>query len=317
MKISIGVTAYNAEKTIESALLSAAAQDWADKEIIVVDDCSTDNTWTTILLLQEKIPSLRALRNERNLGVAASRNRIISESRGDFIAFFDDDDTSVPERLSRQYERIINYERDFSLNSPVICHSARLQIYPDGSQRIEPTMGTIPDQPAPQGLVIAKHILLNHPIKDDTGSMAACSQMARKNIYEILGGFDSAFRRSEDTEFNFRLALAKAHFVGIEEPLVHQTMTLDSDKKLSVEREFMLRLYRKHKDFLELHSHYNFNYQWIDAKYDFLEGQKIKFILRLVKLCLIHPVMTTQRLFLALPNFHYNMLLQKFHVPRT
>ncbi len=106
MIITIGITAYNAGDSIECAARSALAQDWKNTEIVIVDDCSADSTFAKISALAEKHPAIRVFRNEENRGVAASRNKIIAEAGGDFIAFFDDDDESVPQRLSVQYEAI-------------------------------------------------------------------------------------------------------------------------------------------------------------------------------------------------------------------
>jgi glycosyltransferase involved in cell wall biosynthesis len=311
--ISIGITAFNAQDTIESAVRSAYAQTWQNKEIIVVDDGSTDDTMQILQSLQALDPALRIIRGVTNSGVANSRNRLIAEAKGEFIAFFDDDDESMPDRLQKQFERISRYENVYAGGALVICHTARTQIYPDGARRYEGTMGTQVTDCAPYGSDVALRILVGQKSKHVFGSLATCSQMARLAVYKDCGGFDPDFRRSEDTELNVRLALAGAHFVGIEEPLVLQTMTLSNDKKLSEEKIYFLKLLQKNKIFIEKYYPYAACYSWSQARYDFLMGERKKFLFALLKLFLRYPVFTLQRVFWALPNIGFNFSFSRFH----
>lgn len=90
-KISIIITAWNAEKTIKKAILSATSQDYNDLEIIIVDDGSIDNTEKEILEFTEKYENIKYYKKE-NTGVADTRNFGIEKSSGDYILFLDDDD---------------------------------------------------------------------------------------------------------------------------------------------------------------------------------------------------------------------------------
>ncbi len=314
--ITIGVTAFNAETTIESAVRSAAGQTWLNIEIVCVDDCSSDNTPQVLADLEKKHPNMRVYRNDQNGGVAVTRNRIIREAKGEFIAFFDDDDESAPERLTRQYERITDYEREFAHGRPVICHTARLQRYSSGEDRYIPTMGTELEGIAPHGTAVAERILLGRPLKNGYGSMATCSQMARRSVYQDLGLFDTGLRRSEDTDLNIRLALGGGHFVGIAEPLVTQTMTLTTEKHLAEEHSCTLQYIAKHKAFLDKTRSYDFCHLWIDAKFDVLEGKKVKFLTKLLNLFFCFPAATLRRLFWALPGVRSNLQFSKFHHSR-
>lgn len=311
--ITIGVTTFNAETTIESAIRSATGQTWPHIEIVCVDDCSSDQTLDVLAGLEKKYSNLRVYRNDQNGGVAVTRNRIIREAAGELIAFFDDDDESAPERLTHQYERIVEYEQDFSQGQPVICHTARLQRYPDGSERYAATMGTAMGELAPHGRAVAERILLGRPLKNGYGSMATCSQMARRSVYQDLGLFDESLRRSEDTELNIRLALAGGHFVGIAKPLVTQTMTLTTEKHLTEERSYTLQYIAKHKAFLDEIGIYEFCRRWIDAKFDLVERKKVKFLMRLLKLFICFPVATLKRLYWSLPGMRSNLQFSKFY----
>lgn len=315
-RVTIGFTTFNAAETIRRAVDSALRQDLINEsEILVVDDVSSDDTLKVLETIKAAHPDrVRLLANTRNLGVAGARNQLIAQAKGEFLAFFDDDDDSAPDRLSRQMRRIVDYERDFARGAPVVCHTARRQTWPDGHQRTEPTLGTREGECAPHGEAVAAHILYNAALPhDDYGSMATCSQMARTALYRQIGGFDPDFRRSGDTELNIRLARAGAHFVGLADPLVHQTITRGTDKRLREERRCALMFYDKHEDFLKAHGRGSFDRRWLAAKYDYLEGARLRFLSSLARLWLSHPLLTTRRVLRAWPHFGYNRILRSFH----
>lgn len=311
--ITIGLTSFNAASTIERAMNSALAQSWRPIEIVAVDDCSTDGTRDILQRAADRHPEVRVFSNPENAGVAVSRNRILKEARGDFVVFFDDDDESLPHRIKSQYSRITAYERKFASDAPVICHTARELAYPDGRRRIETTMGLKTDRQAPRGPDVARRILLGTPLDDGYGACPTCSQMARLGTYRLVDGFDPAFLRSEDTDLNIRLAEAGAHFVGIAEPLVIQTLTKTSEKSLASEYHFMRQLLNKHRKFLEQEGQLEFTLRWLDIKQAWLEGRRIAFFSSLAALALAHPALTLNRLHMALPNVAANRAFSRFH----
>lgn len=311
--VTVGLTTFNSADTVEHALHSALAQTWRPIEVVAVDDCSTDGTREMLDRLAERHPELRVFVNAVNGGVAVSRNRILAEAHGDFVAFFDDDDESLPERIEAQLKRIFDYEREFAGGAPVICHTARRLIYSQGEERVEPTMGQAEGRRAPAGSAVAQRILLGTPLEDGYGACPTCSQMARLSTYRLLGGFDPALRRGEDTDFNIRLAEAGGHFIGVGNPLVIQTMTKTSEKSLAEEYRNLLLLMEKHRSIMERAGQYEFCRQWIDAKQAWLEGRRAAFVLALSSLVLTHPLLTGRRLALALPNIGLNRAFSKFH----
>ncbi len=254
--ITVGITSYNAADLIERAVNSALEQTWRPIEIVIVDDVSSDGTVRVLKRLAKKHNNVRVYVNEKNSGVSASRNRILKEAKGTFVVFFDDDDLSLPNRITEQYKRICDYEQNFANGKPVVCHTARLQIYPDGEKRCVKTMGEIEGRVAPNGIAVADRILRGKPLKDGYGECPTCSQMARLSVYQKLDGFDKLFRRGEDTDFNIRLAVAGGHFVGISSPLVTQTMTKTVDKHIDEELRNSLILLEKHKALMDERSDY-------------------------------------------------------------
>jgi len=311
--VTIGITAFNAADTIGRAVASALGQDWGALDIVIVDDASTDGSWDVITALGASHGSIRAFRQETNQGVGAARSRIVAEARGEFICFFDDDDESAPERVRRQAERISAYEAQFARGAAVICHTARRQIMLDGESRIAPTMGARSGVLAPHGDAVARRILAGAPLEDGYGSLATCSQMARTAVYRQLGGFDAAFRRSEDTDFCVRLALAGGHFVGLDAPLVTQTLTRTSDKSLAGELAYRLLLIEKHRGVFDDERHYRYCRDWAMIKHHWLAGHWLRFAARMGRAAVMNPRRTWQRLLLALPNLEGNRAFSRFH----
>ncbi len=172
---------------------------------------------------------------------------------------------------------------------------------------------SVRDVTAPAGLPVAERILLGASLDDGYGGCPTCSQMGRLSTYQKLGGFDCSFRRSEDTEFNIRLAKVGAHFVGIAKPLVVQTMTKTTDKSLADERRYILMLLEKHQDIPDKYGLYSFCRRWIDIKHAWLEGRTPTFLFSLMSLALGYPWLTLRRLSLAVRNLGLNRAFRQFH----
>lgn len=99
VEVSIIIPAYNTEKYIQKAIDSVLNQTLKNLEIIVVDDCSTDNSVKVVQSFDD--PRLRLLLNSQNLGAGGARNRAIEAATGKWIAVLDSDDWYAPERLKR------------------------------------------------------------------------------------------------------------------------------------------------------------------------------------------------------------------------
>lgn len=99
--VSIIMPSYNTAKYIAGSIASVQHQTYTNWELIIVDDCSADNTDEIVapLLSDGRICYLK---NETNSGAALSRNRALREAKGRWIAFLDSDDLWRPEKLERQ-----------------------------------------------------------------------------------------------------------------------------------------------------------------------------------------------------------------------
>ena len=99
--VSIIMPSYNTAMYIAESIRSVLAQTYPDWELIIVDDCSTDDTDAVVAPFLSDA-RIRYLKNDVNSGAAVSRNRALREAKGKWIAFLDSDDLWLPQKLERQ-----------------------------------------------------------------------------------------------------------------------------------------------------------------------------------------------------------------------
>jgi succinoglycan biosynthesis protein ExoO len=120
MDFSVIIPAYNVSGIIGRAIRSAAAQTAPPLEILVIDDCSTDDTVEVVRALGPEIPSLRLLSTPVNGGPSAARNVGLREAKADWIALLDSDDAWKPGRLKRLSEVASATSADFVADNLVM-----------------------------------------------------------------------------------------------------------------------------------------------------------------------------------------------------
>ena len=100
--ISIIMAAYNAERTVGFAVESVLKQTYENFELLVINDCSTDNTRKIVEEYAEKDSRVKLITNPENLGVSLTRLEGLKQANGDWIAIIDSDDAWMPEKLEKQ-----------------------------------------------------------------------------------------------------------------------------------------------------------------------------------------------------------------------
>jgi teichuronic acid biosynthesis glycosyltransferase TuaG len=100
--VSIITPSWNVERLIGETIESVQAQTLGDWELLIADDCSTDNTAAVIESYAAKDPRIKLIRQPRNGGPALARQAAIEKAQGRFIAFLDSDDLWLPAKLERQ-----------------------------------------------------------------------------------------------------------------------------------------------------------------------------------------------------------------------
>ena len=98
--VSVIMPSWNTGRFIAESIQSVIAQTYTNWELLIVDDCSSDNTDEVIANFHDK--RIFYFKNEKNVGAALSRNRALREARGEWIAFLDSDDLWEPQKLEKQ-----------------------------------------------------------------------------------------------------------------------------------------------------------------------------------------------------------------------
>ena len=93
---------YNAEKVIAKTLESVFNQTYKNIEIVLVDDCSSDNSQQVINEYRAKHPEIVYFKQPKNQGAGAARNKALELARGQYVAFLDADDLWYPEKTEKQ-----------------------------------------------------------------------------------------------------------------------------------------------------------------------------------------------------------------------
>lgn len=303
--ITIAITCYNAQDTITRAIQSALAQDYPNTEIIIIDDASTDQSVAAIHAIIDHHPNVQLIKHDKNQGVAAARQTLLTHAKGDFIAFFDDDDQSLPSRLTVQHARITDYEQN--TNTQIIaCYASGRREYANGYHVDLNAIGS--QNPIPHGKDVAARLLFFGGDKNmffGTGT-PTCSLMARTQILRNAGGFDPNFRRVEDVDLAIRLALMGAHFIGCPQTLFVQHATSAPDKAPEKNRDAEIQLAHKHKSYLKSVHRYYYACNWPLLRYYHFTGQYGAMLWVLIKLTLRHPVKTLSHFLTTAPRrfFH-------------
>lgn len=116
-KISIVIPCYNVEKYVEKCIKSIMNQTYSELEVIVIDDKSTDGTYDVLLKLKKEYNDrFILLQNEKNSGLAYTRNFGVKKATGKYIGFIDSDDYVAPDYYKVLAEKILNDKSDLVVN---------------------------------------------------------------------------------------------------------------------------------------------------------------------------------------------------------
>jgi glycosyltransferase involved in cell wall biosynthesis len=186
MLVSIIIPVYNGEKYLRECIDSALTQSYQPAEVIVVDDCSTDETWQIIESYGDKIAKYRHAGNA-NKGTAAALNTGIRASKGEFIRWLSADDVMLPNGLSKVFTWL--NERNESVEDSIFYTSYDI-IAQDGS-------------------LIKKKLASQKPAsKLWTGYFGnGSTTLIHKKVFEKVGLFDETLPHTEDLEFWLRATM--------------------------------------------------------------------------------------------------------------
>ena len=181
--VSVVITTYHRPDFLMEAIASVQAQTYTDWELIVVSDGCTDDTEWRVRAVARRDLRVRLI-TQPNRGMAEGRNTGIRAARGELIAFLDDDDVWLPEKLARQVER---FRRRPQLG---VCfsryHDLELET---GQQTLKPA------QPV-RNLQELYH----------AGNILPSAALVRRRCFEAVGLFNPARLRFDDKEMWLRIA---------------------------------------------------------------------------------------------------------------
>lgn len=195
--ITVIMPVYNGERYLEQAIQSALGQTYRNFELIVVDDGSSDQS-TKIVEQHLSDERVVLLRNEKNMGVAASRNHALKFAKGDLITFLDQDDIWLPNKLELQVSAIENHP-DIGL-----LHAGHARI--DTNSELLPAYRQLP--PDRFGNVEAKI-----DVRDVFGeifisnNIQPLTTMIPRKVLDEVGWFNAELPGVDDYELWLRIAL--------------------------------------------------------------------------------------------------------------
>ncbi|MEH6449837.1 MAG: glycosyltransferase [Oleispira sp.] len=251
MDLSIGVTCFNASDSIVRALQSVVDLPDVEYEVIIVDDQSTDdsvqvvNDYITSLNSDIKINKFKLIQLQKNVGVAGARNVIISEAKGTYLAFLDDDDEWLPDRYQLQKDKILANKDN---KRPLICYGARKRMYLRGGSELIPPVANSGVVSSP---VIERYFLEGYRSgMKEVGTAGTSSLFAELNVIRQLNGLDDRFRRCGDLDLVIRHCLNGGACVGVPQAVIVQHETSSADKGFEKELLYRSLLIEKHSSVL-------------------------------------------------------------------
>ncbi len=227
-KVSVIIPTHNRSEFLKKSLVSVLNQTYQDFEIIVVDDGIEKRADEVVNELGDR--RIIYLQHDVSRGGGAARNTGIKSSLGQYIAFLDDDDEWLPNKLATQMEKFEN-----SLPEVGFCFCAVKNITNFGQER----------NYVPEGINDYYKLALSSFKKFLTVTL-----IIKKNVFDSVGLFDETFPSHQESELMIRVT-AKFKGLGINEPLVLVNMKNDNQhvggnlNKRIMGRELLLK---KHED---------------------------------------------------------------------
>ena len=238
LRVTAVVTTYDRPESLREALQSVLGQTRPPDEILVVDDGANPATQKTVNAVGEG--RVRYHQNPTNLGLAASRNVGLELATGDLIAFLDDDDAWLPEKIERQVRVFEDGEERLGA-----VYGSVVYVYPDGTERVL--------QADARGDILPRLLRELNVVKGGFSGL-----LLRRMAVQAVGGFDPHLAMREDYELQLRLADAGYlfDFVPGAPTLRYRADGADSLSLKAGQRALgILQVFRKHRTLFESEPH--------------------------------------------------------------
>jgi glycosyltransferase involved in cell wall biosynthesis len=197
--VSVLMPVYNSQRYVAQAVESILQQTFADFELIILNDGSTDRSLSILQRYAARDPRIQLISRE-NRGIAPTRNELLAQASGEFIAMMDSDDVAFPQRLARQVQFLQQH-------SQVICLGSSYELI-DARSRPITTLAVPLHHAEIQRQALAGHASVFQP----------CAMMRRAAVMRI-GGYDATLKQAEDLDLWLRLGEI-GELANLAEPLV-------------------------------------------------------------------------------------------------
>jgi Glycosyltransferases involved in cell wall biogenesis len=209
--VSILIPAYNAERWISDTIESAIAQTWPQKEIIVLDDGSTDQT---LAIARQFEPNAVRVVTQPNQGAAAARNKAYSLSRGDYIQWLDADDLLSPDKIANQMRAAAETKNKRTLFS---CSWAYFRYRPAKANFI----------PNPLWSDLAATEWMTRKLEGNW-HMQTATWLVTRELAEMAGPWDTRLLGDDDGEYFARVMSASSGIRFVAQSKVYYRITSSS-----------------------------------------------------------------------------------------
>ena len=195
--ITVMIPCYNNARFISDAIGSVLSQSYCNLEVLVCDDCSSDNSREILDSFQDD--RIRVLKNPKNQRIAAVRNRLLGEARGEWVTSLDGDDLYVDDEKIMKEWQVASHD--------AVCRTTAFSdfVLMDQSGRHLATASQ--QSPVRQGKIFQSLL--------DRECMIPRDYLVATSIARSLGGFDEDLPIFEDFDFKLRLAMeTRFQFAG-------------------------------------------------------------------------------------------------------
>ena len=240
--VSVLIPAFNHESYIQKSLESVSTQDYPNKEIVVINDGSSDDTGLRVesWIRSNKTPTKITFKNQPNAGIANTLNRLLQLASGDYIALSSSDDYLLPKSLSHRIEMLKEVNKKAIFGDCVVVDENEKQIHSsvisglyDGDKKLLQSEKHLTSQILRQFSVAGPAILFH------------------RSILSSQVNFDSSLL-VEDWDFCLNLAVNKELFF-IDHPVgvyrLHRSNTINRDNSLLVGLSYEEKIYNKYKHY--------------------------------------------------------------------
>ncbi|HSV94379.1 MAG TPA: glycosyltransferase [Spirochaetia bacterium] len=190
--------AYNAEQFIDEAIKSILRQTYKNFELIIIDDCSTDKTLKVIKKFSLLDKRIKFDKNEKNQGIAVSRNKLVKHAKGKYIIWQDADDISITSRIEKQVKFMEHNTCVGICGGFLDCFNSKgktgIRYYSKSDKHLR------------------NNIFRMSPVAQP------CS-IIRSKIIKALGKYDITLSSAEDLDMSFRIG-SVSKFANIQEVLL-------------------------------------------------------------------------------------------------